>query len=123
MAKESRLGVPRGRGRECDEWAFGVFLDAKCCIWNGWAMRPYCTAQGTMCDWVTLLYNRTWRNTVNQLHFNKKITFSLKHILLLTQDLKELYVRCRYLPSHFISFQSITWDLSLGIFMSSVQRR
>ena len=23
-------------------------------------------------DWVTLLYSRTWHNTVNQLHFSKK---------------------------------------------------
>ena len=34
------------------------FLDANCYVWNGWAMGPYCTAQGTVCDWVTLLYNR-----------------------------------------------------------------
>ena len=29
------------------------FLDANFYIWSGWAMGPYCTAQGTMCDWVT----------------------------------------------------------------------
>ena len=34
------------------------FVDAKCHICNGWAMGPYCTAEGTLCDWVTLLYNR-----------------------------------------------------------------
>ena len=34
------------------------FLDANCYIWNGWAMDAYCTAQGTVCNWVTLLYNR-----------------------------------------------------------------
>ena len=33
------------------------FLDANCYIWNGWTMGPYCAAQGTVCDWVTLLYN------------------------------------------------------------------
>ena len=26
------------------------FLDADCCIWNGWAVEPYCTAQGNVCD-------------------------------------------------------------------------
>ena len=38
---------------------FAGFLDANCCIGNGWAMEPYWTAQGNVCDWVTLLYNRT----------------------------------------------------------------
>ena len=37
----------------------GVFLDSNCYIWNGWAMGSYCTAQGNVCDSVTLLYNRT----------------------------------------------------------------
>ena len=40
---------------------------ANCYIWNGWAMGTYCTAQGNVCDWVILLYNKTWQNTVNQL--------------------------------------------------------
>ena len=35
-----------------------------------WAMGSYCTAQGTVCDWVNLLYNRNGRNLVNQLHYN-----------------------------------------------------
>ena len=35
------------------------FLDANCYIWNGWAMGPYCAAQGTVCDWTALLYKRT----------------------------------------------------------------
>ena len=59
------------------------FLDANCYIWNGWAMGPYCTAQGTVCDWITLLYNRTCRNIVNKLYFkklkNKKYVVYLKH--------------------------------------------
>ena len=33
-------------------------------------MGSYCTAQGNMCDWVTLLYSRTCWNIVNQLYFN-----------------------------------------------------
>ena len=48
------------------EWTGSLgFIDANYCIWSGWAMESYCTAQGTMCDWVTLLYNRNGRNTVN----------------------------------------------------------
>ena len=45
---------------------------ANCYIWNGWAMGCYCTAQGTVSDWVILLYNRHWKDIINQLHFNKK---------------------------------------------------
>ena len=48
------------------------FLDANFYIWSGWAMGPYCTAWGTVCDWVTLVYNRNWKNIVNQLYFFKK---------------------------------------------------
>lgn len=39
---ETRSGVDRQSG----------FLDANYYIWNGWVMGPYCTAQGTVCDWV-----------------------------------------------------------------------
>ena len=39
------------------DWQFGVW-DEKCYIWNGWSLRPYCTALGTVCDWINLLYNR-----------------------------------------------------------------
>ena len=56
MAKESRLVVPGAGGRDGQ---FGGVLDANCYIWNGWAVGPCCTAQGTVCHWVTLLYNRT----------------------------------------------------------------
>ena len=56
MAKESRPVVP-GEGGGGLMGSSGLF-DANCCIWNGWAMGPYCTVQGTLCDWVTLLYNR-----------------------------------------------------------------
>ena len=46
-----------GKGRKWDGWASGG--DAKCCIWNGWAVRSYHPIQGNVCDWVTLLYKRT----------------------------------------------------------------
>ena len=46
------------------------FLDANSYICNGWATGPYCTAQGTVCDWSTLLYSRNWRDFVNQLYFD-----------------------------------------------------
>ena len=39
---------------------------------NWWAVGPYLTARGTVCDWVTLQYNRNWRNIVNQLYFNNR---------------------------------------------------
>ena len=56
--KESRHMVPRGMG-EGVGWTGSLgLLNANCYIWNGWARGPYYTAQGTVCDWVTLLYNR-----------------------------------------------------------------
>ena len=53
-------------GQEEQTWGSGVggmggsgvdghFGGAKCCIWNGWAMQSYYTAQGNVCDWATLL--------------------------------------------------------------------
>ena len=36
--------------------------------------------QGNVCDWVSLLYNRTWQNIVNQLCFN--FFFKKKNYLL-----------------------------------------
>ena len=58
MAKESRLVVPKGDGggRGMDG-QLGVF-GSKLLYWNGWAMGLYCTTQGTVYDWVTLLYKR-----------------------------------------------------------------
>ena len=56
----------QGKGEEV-EWMGSLQFY----IWNGWVVGPYYTAQGTVCDWVTLLYNRNWRNIVNQLYFNK----------------------------------------------------
>ena len=55
-AKESRLVVAKGEGgRSGMDGKFGRLVDANCYIWNGWAMWSYCTAQETLCDWVTLL--------------------------------------------------------------------
>ena len=60
MPKKNRLGVPKGeRGGDEKDGYLGVFLDINYYIWNGWAMGSHCTAQGNVCDWVTLLYNRT----------------------------------------------------------------
>ena len=42
--------VLRGKGE-----GVGWLLDANSSIGNG---RSYCPAQGTVCDWVTLLYSR-----------------------------------------------------------------
>ena len=55
---ESRLVVLRG-GSERVGWmgSWGL-VDANCNFWNGWAIGSYYTAQGTVCDWATLLYNR-----------------------------------------------------------------
>ena len=48
-------------------------VDANCNIWDGWAVGSYCTAQGTVHYWVTLLFNRDRKNIVNQLYFNKGV--------------------------------------------------
>ena len=70
--------IRRGEGgRTGMDGQFGV-LDANCYIWNGWAVGPYCTAQGTVCDWVPSLYNRNWRKIVHQLYFNKNNEIILK---------------------------------------------
>ena len=57
MAKKRRLGVLK---RERGESGMDRHLGGGSYIWSGWAMRPYCTAHGHVCDWVTLLHNRTW---------------------------------------------------------------
>ena len=46
-----------GGGKEWMEGELGL-VDANCYIWNGCATGSCCTSQGTVCDWVTLLYNR-----------------------------------------------------------------
>ena len=45
------------QGREWDGRGFGGWW-IKTNIRNGWAMGFPCTAQGTTCDWVILLYNK-----------------------------------------------------------------
>ena len=50
-------GKGEGKGGGMDRHLGGV--GCKCYIWIGWAMGPYFTAQAHVCDWVTLLYNRT----------------------------------------------------------------
>ena len=59
MAKKRRLSFAKEkRGGSGMDGHFGGFLDANCDIWNGWAIGSY-TAQGSVYDWVILLYNRT----------------------------------------------------------------
>ena len=51
------LWLPVGR-REGVGWMGSLRLvDANCYIWDEWAMGSYCTAQRTVYDWVTFLYN------------------------------------------------------------------
>ena len=38
--------------------SLGLVDQENCYVRTGWAMGSYCTAKGTVCDWVTLLYNR-----------------------------------------------------------------
>ena len=55
----ARAGLTDGwRGEGVEGTGSLGFWDANCYIWNRWAMGPYCTAQGTVCDWVTVLYHR-----------------------------------------------------------------
>ena len=58
VAKETRFVVPRGEGGGRGGDGQFQFWETNCYIWNGWAMGPYLTAQGTVCGWLTLLYNR-----------------------------------------------------------------
>ena len=58
MAKESRLVVTSKEvGREWDGLVVqGFWMQTH--VWSGWAVGPWYTAQGSVCDWVTLLYRR-----------------------------------------------------------------
>ena len=58
MAKKSMTWGSQGvRGGSGMDGHLGGFK-MQTYIWNGWAMGSYCTAQGNVCYWVTLLYNR-----------------------------------------------------------------
>ena len=58
--RRAELGFPRDKEQGVG-WMgiLGVWGDVNSYIWNGWVMGPYCTAQGNVYDWVTLLYSRT----------------------------------------------------------------
>ena len=60
---EQTCGSQEGEGRECDGWGSLVFLGCKPLYleWMGKGALRY-IAQGMVCDWVTSLYNRNWRN-------------------------------------------------------------
>ena len=59
QVEEQTRGSQGGKGKEQEGWALLGHLDVNSSIWNGWAMGPCCSAQGNVCDWVTLLYSRT----------------------------------------------------------------
>ena len=57
-AMESRLVIAGRRGEEV-AWTGSLGLvDANCYIWNVWEMGAYCTAQGTVYDWVTAVQQK-----------------------------------------------------------------
>ena len=118
------LGGRVGSGRDGH---FGGLGDANCYIWNGWAMGSYCTAQGNVCDWVTLLYNRIWWNIVSQLCFNnnnkdiKKSYKSYKLIFLKRQWqlLPFSPLLCSICSLHLLKhWLSSDWSVAQVIFIS-----
>ena len=55
-----------GGGREGVGWTESLGLvDANCNIWSRWTVGSYCTAQGTTCDWFTLLLQQKLNNIVH----------------------------------------------------------
>ena len=59
MAKKSRPGF-LGWDKSRMDGHFGDLGDANCLLYlERMGNESYCTAQGKVCDWVTLLYNRT----------------------------------------------------------------
>ena len=53
MVKESRLGAAREeQGGSGMDGIWEVFWMQ---TWNGWAIGPYCIAEGNVCGWVMLL--------------------------------------------------------------------
>ena len=72
-------------------------VNTNCNTWHEWAMGSYCTAQGTVCDWVTLLYNRNGRNIVKQLTLIKKIKlnmYTLGKTIKMTSVLHRVDITC-----------------------------
>ena len=59
MAKESRSRVPRGKREGAGWMGTWGFFECKLLNLEWMGNGAYWTAQGTVCDWVTLLYNRT----------------------------------------------------------------
>ena len=59
MTKKSRLDVPKAeRGGSGNGWAFWVLFGCNLLYLEWMGNEIYCTAQGNVCDWVTLLYKR-----------------------------------------------------------------
>ena len=50
-------GCQGGFGKEWDAHGIWSWRMQAVNVWNGLVMGSYCTAQGSVCDWVTLLYN------------------------------------------------------------------
>ena len=48
---EQTWGSQGERGLSGMDGHFWDLLHLNCCIWNGWEMGPYCTAQGNVCNW------------------------------------------------------------------------
>ena len=48
MDLEKRLVVAKGEGEGVGWTGSPGLIDADSCLWNGWAMRPCCIAQGTI---------------------------------------------------------------------------
>ena len=85
QTQRTDLCLPKRTGEGVGSTGSLGLVDANYYIWNGWAMRSYCKAQGTISnlleqnmmedniereyiyDWVPFLYSRNWRNIVNQL--------------------------------------------------------
>ena len=65
-------------------------------------------AEETVCDWITLLYKRTWRNIANQLYFNKKINKNIK-----TKKMKVLYKEVQKTENmHIVKMYKINYSQS-----------
>ena len=59
MAKKSRLVFPRGKMEGVGWMGIWGFFGYKLLYLEWMGNGSYCIAQGNVCDWITLLYNRT----------------------------------------------------------------